>query len=123
MMHLLQSSNRVALSFCNRQESGLKGLSGLTNDAKTLSESDNPKAAFALAYYALKAAQHIASMSVSIGGLDALIFTGGIGENAADVRDAILSHLSFLPDFEHYIIPANEERSMAMEILESFPTT
>ena len=84
---------------------------------------DDPRAAFALAYYALKAAQHIASMSVSIGGLDALIFTGGIGENAADVRDAILSHLSFLPDFEHYIIPANEERSMAMEILESFPTT
>ena len=102
------------------EESGLKGLSGLTNDAKTLSESDNPKAAFALSYYALKAAQHIASMSVSIGGLDALIFTGGIGENAADVRDAILSHLSFLPAFEHHIIPANEERSMAMEVLEAF---
>lgn len=102
------------------EESGLKGLSGLTNDAKTLSESADPKAAFALEYYALKAAQHIAAMAVSIGGMDALVFTGGIGENAGDIRQSILDRLAFLPLFETHIIAANEERSMALEIWENF---
>ena len=102
------------------EESGLKGLSGLTNDAKTLSESDDPRAKFALDYFALKTAQHIAAMATSIGGLDVLVFTGGIGENAPDMRENILNRLSFLPGFETLVIPANEERSMAQEIFERF---
>ncbi len=102
------------------EESGLKGLSGLTNDVKTLSESDDPHAAFALDYFVLKTAQHIAAMAVSIGGLDVLVFTGGIGENAPDIREKISSRLSFLSGFETIVIPANEERSMAQEIFKKF---
>ena len=101
-------------------ESGLKGLSGLTNDVKVLSESTNKKAVFALDYFAIKAAQFIATMAVSLGGMDALIFTGGIGENSEKIRIMILRHLSFLPPFEHHIIPANEERAMAIEIWRNF---
>jgi len=101
-------------------ESGLKGLSGLTNDVKVLSESTDKKAVFALDYFAMKAAQFIATMAVSLGGMDALIFTGGIGENFEEIRIMILRHLSFLPPFEHHIIPANEERAMAIEIWRNF---
>lgn len=102
------------------EDSGLKGLSGISNDVKTLSESESTEAKFALDYFILKTAQHIATMAVSIGGLDALIFTGGIGENANDIRLAIESRLSFLPEFETHVIPANEERIMAQEIWENF---
>lgn len=101
-------------------QSGLKGLSGLTNDVQALSDSSDEKAAFALEYFTLKCAQYIAAMSVSIGGLDGLIFTGGIGENAPNVRAMILARLSHLPPFEHHVIPADEERAMALEIWENF---
>ncbi|WKE66642.1 acetate/propionate family kinase [Gallaecimonas kandeliae] len=102
------------------QESGLKGLSGLTNDVKTLLRDHSDAARFALDYFALKVAQQVAAMAVSIGGLDALVFTGGIGENARPVRKAILARLAFLGPFPSLVIPANEERCMAMEIQESF---
>ena len=102
------------------EESGLKGLSGISNDVKILSESPQESAKFALDYFARKVAQFVGSMAVAIGGMDGLIFTGGIGENAKNVRDAILSYLTFLPPFETIVIAANEERSMALEILENF---
>lgn len=101
-------------------ESGIKGLSGLTNDVKTLSESADEKAVFALDYFAMKAAQYIAAMAVSLGGMDALVFTGGIGENSEMIRQKITRNLAFLPTFEHLIIPANEEQSMALQIWENF---
>jgi acetate kinase len=98
--------------------SGLKGLSGISNDVKILSNSDQPSAKFALDYFAMKTAQLIGSMAVAIGGIDGLIFTGGIGENAVGVRKAILNHLTFFPAFETHIIPANEELGMAQAIFE-----
>ncbi|MED5525151.1 MAG: acetate/propionate family kinase [Pseudomonadota bacterium] len=102
------------------EESGLKGLSGLSNDVKTLLASSDPKARFALNFFALKVAQQIAAMAVSLGGLDAVVFTGGIGENAAPLRKQILAHLAFLPPFGHLVIAANEEGCMALEIQEHF---
>lgn len=101
-------------------QSGLLGLSGVSNDVKTLLESPLPAAALALDYFALKTAQQIAAMTVSLGGLDSLVFTGGIGENAAPVREKILHHLAFLPPFKTHIIAANEERQMALEIMTAF---
>lgn len=103
------------------EESGLKGLSGISNDVKTLIEADSEEARFALDYFVLRTAQYIASLAVSLGGLDALIFTGGIGENAPGVRAAIQERLSFLPAFETHVIPADEERGMAHSIRTSFP--
>ncbi|KQV83301.1 acetate/propionate family kinase [Rhizobium sp. Root1220] len=96
------------------ERSGLKGLSGISNDVATLLRSDDPRAAFALDYFALKAAQHAAMMAVSMGGIDAFVFTGGIGEHAAPIRDAILQRLRFLGDFKTLVIPTNEERVMAV---------
>ena len=98
------------------RESGLKGLSGISSDVKTLMESTDPQAIFALSFFAEKTAQYIAAMAVRLGGLDGVIFTGGIGAHAAKVREAILSSLAWLPPFEVHVVPANEERAMALEV-------
>lgn len=97
------------------ERAGLKGLSGLTNDVAELLASDDPRAALALDYFALKVAQYASMMTVSLGGIDAMFFTGGIGENAMPVREAILARLSVLGAFETLVIPADEERMMAMQ--------
>lgn len=98
-------------------ESGLRGLSDWTNDMQRLQDSDDPKARFAVEFFCLKAAQFIGMMAVSLGGMDALVFTGGIGENSETVRSKILHHLTFLPPFEVRVIPTNEERMMAIHCI------
>lgn len=108
-----QQLSTDALEALLYNESGLKGLSGISNDVQTLEQSADPRARFALDYFVLKCTQHIAAMVASLGGIDALVFTGGIGENDADIRARIVGGLGFLPRFETLIIPANEERSMA----------
>jgi acetate kinase len=80
---------------------------------KRLEESTDPKAKFALDYFSLKVAQFIGMMAVAIGGVDALVFTGGIGEHAEGVRRSTLQHLAFLKPLETLVIPANEEGIMA----------
>ncbi len=102
------------------EDSGLKGLSGISNDVKTLVEDGGEAARFALAYFVHKTAQHIASMAVSLGGLDTLLFTGGIGENDPNICWAIVEKLAFLPRFEHLVISANEERAMAQSVYKLF---
>lgn len=96
------------------EQSGLKGLSGLDNDVQALLGSDAPEARFALDYFALKVAQFTAVMAVSMGGVDAIVFTGGIGENAAPIREAVHARLAFLGEVEAIVIPADEERMMAL---------
>ena len=98
------------------ERSGLRGLSGISNDVKALLASPDPRAGFALEYFARRTAQHIAGMAVSLGGMDALVFTGGIGENAESVRQMVLDRLGFLPPFEVLVIAANEERAMAADV-------
>lgn len=97
-------------------KSGLLGLSEFSGDVKTLLASSDPRAKFALDYFTFKTAQHIAMMAVSLGGIDALVFTGGVGENAEPIRSAILNHLSFLAPFEKLVIPTDEEQMMAIQI-------
>lgn len=99
-------------------ESGLKGLSNWTNDVRLLQESNNPNAQFALDYFCLKTAQNISMMAVSLGGIDGIVFTGGIGENSEFVRQHILSYLQFLMPYEVHIIKANEEKVMARHALQ-----
>ena len=72
---------------------------------------------FALDYFALKVAQFTASMAAAIGGIEALVFTGGVGEHAAPLRDGIVERLCFLGAFEVIVIKANEERVMALQAL------
>ena len=99
------------------ERSGLLGLSGLANDVETLLESPDPRARFALDFFAVRVAQFSAAMAAAMGGIDALVFTGGIGEHAGPVRDAIVERLRFLGDFEVLVVKANEERIMALQTL------
>ena len=81
---------------CLYKESGLLGLSEISNDVRDLLASDDPRAKFALAYFATHAAKEIASLMVSMKGCDALIFTAGIGEQSAIIRRMIVEQLDFL---------------------------
>ena len=71
------------------RESGLLGVSGLSSDMRTLLSADTPDAAFAVELFCYRAARELGSLAAALGGLDALVFTGGIGENAVPVRAAI----------------------------------
>ncbi|MDN3516236.1 acetate/propionate family kinase [Aquisalimonas lutea] len=76
--------------------SGLLGMSGISHDMRQLLDSDAPAAAEAVATYVYRAAREIGSLAVALGGLDALVFTAGIGENAAAVRQGIVEQLAWL---------------------------
>ena len=76
--------------------SGLLGMSGISHDMRELLASDDPAAAEAVATYTYRAAREIGSLAVALGGLDALVFTAGVGENAPAVRAAIVAHLGGL---------------------------
>ncbi len=81
------------------KESGLLGLSGISNDCRTLEETlkDGSEAAKrAMDVYCYRLAKHIAGQVVALGELDALVFTGGIGENSSYVRCHTVAQLSFL---------------------------
>ncbi|UWU75010.1 acetate/propionate family kinase [Bradyrhizobium huanghuaihaiense] len=77
-------------------QSGLLGVSGLSADVRTLLASRRPAAREAIDLFVLRAAQAIAAMATTLGGLDCLVFTGGIGEHASEVRGAIGEHLGWL---------------------------
>ena len=70
-------------------ESGLLGVSGLSGDMRTLLASSDPRAKEAIDLFVYRAAREIGSLAAAMNGLDALVFTGGIGEHAAPVRAAI----------------------------------
>ena len=68
------------------RQSGLLGLSGISNDMRVLEASDAPEAAEAIAYSAARIRHELGSLTADLRGLDALIFTAGIGENSARIR-------------------------------------
>ena len=78
------------------ERSGLKGLSGLSQDMRALEASDSPHARDAIAYFAHRIRMEIGALAATIGGLDALVFTGGIGERSARVRADVLSGMGWL---------------------------
>ena len=77
-------------------ESGLAGLSGLSGDVEELEQSEQPGAKLALAVFAYRIAAAIGALAVALDGLDALVFTAGIGEHSARVRAAVCGRLGFL---------------------------
>jgi acetate kinase len=68
------------------EQSGLLGVSGLSSDMRTLLSSDAPAAKEAVALFVYRIGRELGSLVAALGGLDALVFTGGIGENAAEIR-------------------------------------
>ena len=127
----------TTMDILNR-ESGIKGVSGLTGDMQELilaGEAGLQRAQLAIDMFVDSAAKYISAMVASLGGLDGLVFTGGIGENSELVRSLIVERLSFLnlnlasevnsdlkedgkisrdgPDL--YVIRANENSQIARE--------
>ncbi len=78
------------------RESGLKGLSGISGDMRVLLESDAPEAAQALDYFVTRIRREIGAMTAILGGLDAVVFTGGIGENADLIRERICDDMDWI---------------------------
>ncbi|MCK6450914.1 MAG: acetate/propionate family kinase [Alphaproteobacteria bacterium] len=68
------------------KESGLIGLSGVSNDVRDLLESDKPGARLALDYFVYRINRELGALSAVLGGLDAIVFTAGIGENSPEIR-------------------------------------
>ena len=64
-------------------QSGLLGVSGISSDMRTLLASDDPRARLAIDLYVYRIGRELGSLAAALGGLDALVFTGGIGENSA----------------------------------------
>ena len=77
-------------------ECGLKGLSGISNDVRELEASADPRAAFALDYFVYRAGLSAGTLAAALGGLDAFVFTAGIGENSASIRARIGEKLGWL---------------------------
>lgn len=78
------------------RESGLLGLSGISNDLRDLEISDKPRAKEAINFFVYRVAQSIASMAATLHGLDAIVFTAGIGENNAEFRRRVCEQCAWL---------------------------
>ncbi len=78
------------------KRSGMLGLSGISSDFRELLASDNPRARFAVEVFCNRVARHIASLAAALGGLDGIVFTAGVGENASPVRSAICRACAWL---------------------------
>ncbi|QJD30461.1 acetate/propionate family kinase [Methylococcus geothermalis] len=134
LLHLMTQPGMDAatLSDLLYKRSGLLGLSGLSGDMRDLLASDRPEAAEAVEYFCYRIAREIGSLSAALGGLDALVFTAGIGEHAAPVRARICELAAWLgvvidpaadrilhtPDsrVRVLVIPTNEEAMIARHV-------
>ena len=78
------------------RRSGLLGLSGISHDMRTLEASEAKEAAEALEYYVFRARRELGGLAAALGGLDAVVFTGGVGENSATMRQRICEGMSWI---------------------------
>jgi acetate kinase len=78
------------------RESGLLGVSGISGDMRRLLASDDPQAEEAIALFCYRAVREIGAIVAALGGLDAVVFTAGIGERAAPIRSRIAAGLAWL---------------------------
>ena len=121
------------------RDSGLKGLSGLSHDMRTLEASASEGARFARDLFAYRIARETGSLAAALGGVDALVFTGGIGENSAATRAAVICRCAWLgfrlddranaaatptgmritapESAPAYVVASDEERILARETL------
>jgi acetate kinase len=77
-------------------ECGLKGLSGISNDVRELLTSNDPRAKLAIDYFVYRIALFTGMLAAAMGGIDALVFTAGIGENATAIRASVGERLAWL---------------------------
>ncbi|MBB3410824.1 acetate kinase [Rhizobium sp. BK316] len=98
ILHLLQQKKQSVdqLEDMLYHRSGLLGVSGINADTRDLLEDGSPEAREALDLFTLRIAGEIGRMSVTLGGLDAIVFTAGIGEHQPQIRSAVIRHLGWL---------------------------
>jgi acetate kinase len=146
ILHLLTHNGMTAdtVQHLLYHDCGFKGLSGISNDVRDLLASDDPRARLALDYFVYRAGLAIGSLAASLEGLDAVVFTAGIGENAPAIRAAICQRSRWLGiELDEaanaavnaagarlistrasrvgvYVIPTDEERMIAHHTLEIF---
>ncbi len=98
LLYLMEQKGMDAASLTRLlyKESGLLGVSGISQDMRTLLSSDAPEAAEAVALFCYRIARELGSLAAAAGGLDALVFTGGIGEHAAPVRAKVAAMSAWL---------------------------
>jgi len=118
------------------RDCGLKGLSGVSNDMRELQSSEDPNAKFAVEYFVYRAAMSAGMLAAALQGVDAFVFTAGIGENSEDIRARIAERLDWLgvsldpaANTRHaqlisrpgstpvYIVPTDEELMIAQHTL------
>lgn len=117
-------------------ECGLLGISGISNDMRTLAESNDARAREAIDLFTFRVGRETAALAHTMGGLDALVFTGGIGEHSGEVRAAVCRRLEWLglacdgtanaegaslitcPESRvtAYVIPTDEEMTIARHV-------
>jgi acetate kinase len=135
LLHLVnqRGMSGAALEKLLYKESGLLGLSGISNDMRVLLESPDPRAALAVDYFVHQVGKQIGALAAVLGGIDGLVFTAGIGEHAPEIRARILAACAWLgvkPDADAnrrgearistadsavsaWVIPTNEELMIA----------
>jgi len=135
ILHLVQAMGMPAsdIEAMLYKESGLLGISGISGDMRVLLESDEPSARLAVDYFVYEAAKHIGALAAVLGGVDALVFTAGIGEHSAVIRRRIAEATKWLGlELDHeanerhesristagsrlsaWVIPTDEERMIA----------
>jgi acetate kinase len=136
MLLYLQQHEKMSVEDVQRllyHESGLLGVSGISSDMRVLLASGEPAAREAVELFTFRAAQQVAMMATTLGGLDCLVFTGGIGEHAKEIRSAIAERLGWLGvrvdaaandegcerisgdggTVDVYVVPTNEELMIA----------
>lgn len=119
------------------QRSGLLGISGISDDMRELLTSDTPEAKEAIELFVYRIARETGSLAAALGGLDILVFTGGIGEHAAAVRESVCQSLHWLgvrmnksandygerrinatdSDVDIFVIPTDEDLMVARHTL------
>jgi acetate kinase len=135
MLHLMQAQGWTAqaVEHLLYHDAGLLGVSGVSSDMRTLHASDAPMAAAAISLFAYRIALQVGAMAAALGGVDGLVFTGGIGEHDARVRALVCDRLGWMglaidpaaaapgrisPDgaaAEVWVIPTDEEAVIARQ--------
>jgi acetate kinase len=98
VLYLIQQKGMAPAAVENLlyRESGLKGISAVSNDMRELEASPNPAAKLAIDHFAYRVGLHAGMLAAALGGLDAFVFTAGIGENSATIRALIAEKLGWL---------------------------
>ncbi|NLS03273.1 acetate/propionate family kinase [Rhizobium sp. P32RR-XVIII] len=139
LVHLLRTQLHDAdrLEDFLYHQCGLLGVSGISGDTRVLAEDSHPEAKEALALFCFRIAGEIGRLAVSIGGIDALVFTAGIGENQPEIRKGVERHLGWMglslseaanksnatvigargSKISAFVIPTDEEQVIADEAL------